>query len=81
MTRTRIITTSPKKGGTLDELVDEIFGEIGDKACLKTDVEKYMGMDVSALPSFNEDGSVAMYEVGGVLLGKISLVRFMERLK
>jgi len=65
----------------IDGLVEEIFAEVGDKESLSADVERYVGMDVGSLPNFNEDGSVALYECGGILLGKSALVRFMERIK
>jgi len=35
----------------------------------------------NALPAFYEDGSVRFYEVGGILLGKSALKRFIETIK
>lgn len=36
---------------------------------------------INALPAFNPDGSVKFYEVGGVLLGKSALIKFIETTK
>lgn len=67
--------------GSIGELVDEMFVGVEDKEGLSRDIRKWMEVDVLKLPAFNEDGSVVLYEVGGVLLGKSALIRFMERLK
>lgn len=37
--------------------------------------------DLSKLPNFNPDGSVKFYELGSVLLGKTSLLKFIETIK
>ncbi len=65
--------------GTINILIDEIADSIPDKELLLKDIVTYLGKDVNSLPAFNEDGSVAMYEIGGILLGRLSLVRFIER--
>lgn len=67
--------------GTLEKLVDEIFEGIDSKEILMEDIYKWRGVDLGELPAFNEDGSVALYEVGNILLGKTSLIRFFERIK
>lgn len=65
----------------LETLLNEISESCPDKERLRADVDKYLGMDVRTLPAFLEDGSVAMYEIGGVLLGKSALIKFIERIK
>nr|WP_298660282.1 hypothetical protein [uncultured Flavobacterium sp.] len=37
--------------------------------------------DLEKLPRFNEDGSMAQYQVGEVILGKSALIKFVEQLK
>lgn len=73
----KIASSGNKKG--LDELLAEISSSIPDKESLQSDVERYVNMDLTAIPDFNEDGSVAFYECGGILLGRNALIRFIER--
>lgn len=37
--------------------------------------------ELQKLPSFNDDGTVKFYNVGDALLGKLSLIKFVETIK
>lgn len=63
----------------LGVLIDEIADSIPDKDLLLKHVTEYLEKDLTVLPAFLEDGSVAFYECGGILLGKSALVKFIER--
>lgn len=67
----------------INRLLSEISQSIPPekRPVLEEDITKYSQMDLTTLPDFHEDGSVAMYEIGGILLGKNALVRFIERCK
>lgn len=57
------------------ELIDElesISADNGERFLQMTDLE------LDSLLAFDEDGQVCMYEVGGVLLGKNALLRWVE---
>lgn len=60
-------------------LLSEIMKTIPNKDTLLVDVEEYRNKDVRSLPAFNEDGSVAFYDIGGVLLGRSALIKFIEQ--
>lgn len=68
-----------KKSRNLEALLAEISDSCPDKDRLRADVDKYLEGDVKTLPAFLEDGSVAFYECGGVLLGKSALIKFIEQ--
>lgn len=72
---------SSKGKVNLETLLVEISKSIPNKESLKSDTDKYLNMDVNSLPAFLEDGSVAMYEVGGLLLGKSALIKFIDNCK
>jgi hypothetical protein len=60
---------------SLNDLMRELEALKGD------DGRRFLEMEegvLEALPAFEEDGSVCMYEVGGVLLGKGALLRWVE---
>lgn len=60
-------------------ILAEISKTIPNKETLRSDTNKFLEMNVRELPAFLEDGSVAFYECGGVLLGKSALIKFIER--
>ena len=63
------------KVGKLNELVKElemIAADDGSRFLQMTDSE------LDSLLAFDDDGQVCMYEVGGVLLGKNALLRWVE---
>jgi hypothetical protein len=56
---------------------------VRNKQAIK-DAQVYLDMTDDGfrnLPAFYEDGSVRFYEVGGMLLGKSALTRFIETIK
>lgn len=75
----REVITTTRNRKSLNELLAEISESIPDKEALVKDVDRYMVLSLESLPAFNNDGSVAFYEVGGVLLGKSALIRFISR--
>ena len=57
------------------ELIDELMGmsaDNGNRFLQMTDSE------LDSLLAFDEDGQVCMYEVGGELLGKRALLKWVE---
>lgn len=67
----------------INRLLSEISQSIPPekRPVLEEDINKYSQMDLTNLPDFHEDGSVAFYEIAGLLLGKTALIRFIERCK
>lgn len=59
----------------LRDLIGDLEALTGDDGGRYLEME---GVVLNALPTFEEDGSVCMYEVGGVLLGKSALLRWVE---
>ena len=48
------------------------------------DVQVYLTLPtetLNKLPQFTPDGEPAFYEVGGILLGKLALLKFIETIK
>lgn len=77
----RILEGSSRGKRNLETLLAEISQSVPDKDRLRADVNKYLETDVKVLPAFLEDGSVAFYEVAGILLGKSALIKFIEQCK
>ena len=74
---------TPKK--SLNERLKETMDSlpVNDQRAIE-DANVYVTMTkegFDALPAFWEDGSVRFYEVGGILLGKSALARFVETIK
>ena len=72
------------KGGVRRDLrgaVEELSTDAPNRERLYSDLCLWLATDLNKLPAFLEDGSVAMYEVGGLLLGKQGLIRLIERFK
>jgi hypothetical protein len=48
------------------------------------EAEIYLSMSpegLAKLPQFNPDGEPTFYDIGGVLMGKLTLLRFIETIK
>lgn len=63
------------KVSKVGELIDELMSMSADNG------ERFLQMtdrELDSLLAFDEDGQVCMYEVGGVLLGKNALLRWVE---
>jgi len=48
------------------------------------DVQMYLSLPeetINSLPQFNDDGEIAFYSVGDVLLGKLALIQFIKTIK
>lgn len=74
-----------KKKKSLSQKLKEVMDglPINDPRAIE-DAQVYVSMTedgLRRLPAFWEDGTVRFYEIGGVLLGKTALMRFVETIK